>query len=408
MSKRILVSGLGFGGLARETSYCLADDETNQSYGKVKMATVALIHLLHKVRQIPYPKLVILLGTKQSEEIYRYLEDELAPLGIELKLIPYSLGLTKEELRHTVVELLNEIPPKCYLTVDLTHGLRHLPFLFFVAIQYLTVLRPKAEIDGVYYAMFRQGERVNPIVNLKLLLEFMEWIYAIRVFKDTRVAANLSHCLAHITEDKDTKQVRKLLDDFSRGFSLALPLQMGTSAAGLKDCLDDISGAIADEVLLGKELFGEIRTLASEFAFDQDNVLDQPLKEPELDRQARIIDSYLATGQLSSGIGLIREWMVSAYMLHNNRAPAWRGKDRRQIIPSQLGNLAAEDYEVGLAWGKVRDWRNELAHHGMEKTAPAEIDIDIRDIKTQWNTLKKASPIVNFGAETKNKRGKLR
>ena len=95
-------------------------------------------------------------------------------------------------------------------------------------------------------------------------------------------------------------------------------------------------------------------------------------------------------------------------MLHNNRAPAWRGKDRRQIIPSQLGNLAAEDYEVGLAWGKVRDWRNELAHHGMEKTAPAEIDIDIRDIKTQWNTLKKASPIVNFGAETKNKRGKLR
>ena len=59
MSKRILVSGLGFGGLARETSYCLADDETNQSYGKVKMATVALIHLLHKVRQIPYPKLVI-------------------------------------------------------------------------------------------------------------------------------------------------------------------------------------------------------------------------------------------------------------------------------------------------------------------------------------------------------------
>ena len=53
------------------------------------------------------------------------------------------------------------------------------------------------------------------------------------VFSKTPVVANLSHCLAHITEDKDTKQVRKLLDDFSRGFSLALPLQMGT-AAGLR------------------------------------------------------------------------------------------------------------------------------------------------------------------------------
>ncbi|MGI6539210.1 MAG: CRISPR-associated DxTHG motif protein [Bacillota bacterium] len=39
------------------------------------------------------------------------------------------------------------------MTLDITHGFRSSPFVFSVAAQYLSFLRPSVTIEGLYYGM---------------------------------------------------------------------------------------------------------------------------------------------------------------------------------------------------------------------------------------------------------------
>ncbi len=50
------------------------------------------------------------------------------------------------------------------------------------------------------------------------------------------------------------------------------------------------------------------------------------LTTTELQRQARIIDDFIENGQVNQALGLIREWLINAVMLHNSADKEWLKK----------------------------------------------------------------------------------
>lgn len=116
--------------------------------------------------------------------------DDLAALGAELgaargrpwqpRLIPYGADATEQvAILRTLAE---EVPEGGRVTLDVTHGLRHLPMLALVSALYLRTLKG-ADLAGFYYGaldMAAGGEA--PVVSLDGLLAITDWLQALQTF----------------------------------------------------------------------------------------------------------------------------------------------------------------------------------------------------------------------------------
>lgn len=102
------------------------------------------------------------------------------------------------------------VKEKDSVSLDITHGLRHLPLFVVLVALYLKAIK-QAEIKGIYYGaseMREKNEGVAPVVDLTGLLAVADWISALSSFDkdgDYGVFANL------LTTDgfneKDTKNL---------------------------------------------------------------------------------------------------------------------------------------------------------------------------------------------------------
>lgn len=107
------------------------------------------------------------------------IESDFAKLGIDMSPLEVPNGKDEEELKDIVRILLQAIPDECDLTLDITHGFRSSPFVFSVAAQYLSFLRPSVTIEGLYYGMLGKAEPNSaprtPLVDMSIFLELMDW-----------------------------------------------------------------------------------------------------------------------------------------------------------------------------------------------------------------------------------------
>ncbi|NLG86291.1 MAG: TIGR02221 family CRISPR-associated protein [Firmicutes bacterium] len=390
----ILVSALGKKAfLAR---YYLADDP-NRVQAEGQIATTALVKLRQRVHGIPFPDLIIPLCTREAmDESLPILKRELSSINIDVLETPLGLGST--ELQEIVAGLLNKIPPRCRLTLDLTHGFRSYPFLFFIAIQYLTVLREDVEIDGVYYGMFEARPAQNepaPFVDLAILLEMMEWIYAVRVFRDTSNATRLAQLLKPLGKapgEGQIKSIQRDLRNYSRAYWLACPIELGMAANKLNEQLNrGIPATLSERVPLAGELFGEIQQLANKFMLPfKKGKSKAKLTTKELERQARIIDNFIENGQVNQALGLIREWLISAVMLHNGADREWLKKKVREgeEIKQLLWKMNELGIEAGQVWFEVIQTRNDIYHHGFGVDTVNISEEQETEIRTRWATVK--------------------
>jgi CRISPR-associated DxTHG motif protein len=71
------------------------------------------------------------------------------------------------------------------VSLNITHGLRHLPMLTVLSAMYLEVLK-KVSIEGIYYGAFEMkhlhNDDVAPAVNLGGLLQIAKWVGALNSF----------------------------------------------------------------------------------------------------------------------------------------------------------------------------------------------------------------------------------
>ncbi len=126
----------------------------------------------------------------------------------QLQRIPYGDNLTEQ------VEILqimaSAIQTGDIVSLDLTHGLRHLPMLGLLSAMYLQTAR-NVPIDGIYYgALERTKNDLTPVMQLDGLLNIADWLHALDGFNKT---GNLAPFAELLQKDGMAQDTANCLDD---------------------------------------------------------------------------------------------------------------------------------------------------------------------------------------------------
>lgn len=106
-------------------------------------------------------------------------------LGIPVQclLIPYARN--EQEQTAILTALASAISQGESITLDVTHGFRHLPMLALVAARFLTHVR-KVKVDEVYYGALEMTSRdtgETPVLQLGGMLQMLDWVEALAVYE---------------------------------------------------------------------------------------------------------------------------------------------------------------------------------------------------------------------------------
>lgn len=144
----------------------------------------------------------------------------------ELRLIPYGYDeSTQVEILRALSEGIDS--PGHQVTLDITHGFRHLPMLGFLSMMYLKSLGHASVRQILYGAFDAQQDGITPVVNLAGMMHIQEWIKCLDQFdKDgdygifgallTRegIASNLLEEASFLERIGNLSLARKKLDSF--------------------------------------------------------------------------------------------------------------------------------------------------------------------------------------------------
>src|SRR5690554_1619038 len=100
---------------------------------------------------------------------------------VRCRLVPY---LEQENDTPAFLRIIyDEVNEEERVSLDVTHGLRHLPMMMMLCAMYLRVAR-QATIQGIYYGAFdrRNDQGQAPVVRLDGMLHIMDWVQALNTF----------------------------------------------------------------------------------------------------------------------------------------------------------------------------------------------------------------------------------
>lgn len=131
-----------------------------------------------------------------THEMLRESETRLSQqLGIPVECLLIGYARDDSEQADLLHRLADVVPRRERVSLDVTHGFRHLPMLALVAARYLGKVRD-VEIANIYYGAFdmRDAQNEVPVVRLKGLLTMLDWVDALATYEkdgDYGVFANL-------------------------------------------------------------------------------------------------------------------------------------------------------------------------------------------------------------------------
>ena len=431
----ILLTSLGM--RAIKTTYKL-DKKTVTT----KLTPLALVQLLEE-SQLPNRVVAVATQGAKRETWQLFRAGICRTLKFSPELVEIPDGNNPDEIRQILESVANRIPEGADLTLDVTQGFRHFPFIFYALVLYLTSLRG-VKIRGAYYGMIEgtpQGAP-KPIIDLQPLLELPEWFHAVRMFRDygtTKPIADRLQPLAD-TLKQETEQLFKVgneeagkehsrrakpvknsvdqLKQYAFAYESALPLELGKASKMLVNSVQDLPvTANSGLPLLLTELIKTVVDAAEESAFEKPPSKDGNWKavihldRNELERQARMIDLYLDRGQIPLAAGLMREWVVSWAIWKSGNTEEhgdWLNNKVRQRYERRLGALGAfardsefrsditpEQRKFGNFWNQLTDaLRNALHHHGMRIEVIKQPLRSLEAIQGFWNQLKEGDIVM--------------
>jgi CRISPR-associated Csx2 family protein len=103
-----------------------------------------------------------------------------AHLGCDVQLTLIPEALETAEQTHLVRMLADAAEGAEHLSLDVTHGYRHLPMLAFAASLYLRILRPELSIEGLWYGSLNPDTSEAAVHDLRGLLEIADWLSALQ------------------------------------------------------------------------------------------------------------------------------------------------------------------------------------------------------------------------------------
>lgn len=128
-----------------------------------------------------------LLAAAEENRVDESLLAELAPvvearLGIPVTLAVIPYATTQDEQVRVLQRMAAEVGEGDRVTMDVTHGFRHLPMLAVVAAHYLERVRGASVTDILYGALDMTSNGETPVVRLGGLLDLMDWIQALAAY----------------------------------------------------------------------------------------------------------------------------------------------------------------------------------------------------------------------------------
>jgi CRISPR-associated DxTHG motif protein len=113
------------------------------------------------------------------------LEKELSAAGLSVEQVDISERIDAAGLRSLVRMIDDRIPDGAALTLDVTHGYRHLPFIYHAILVFLTGLK-NARLDGMYYGARELVKSPDPVPLLDLAptMALMHWFAAAQALRD--------------------------------------------------------------------------------------------------------------------------------------------------------------------------------------------------------------------------------
>jgi CRISPR-associated DxTHG motif protein len=369
------------------------------------LAPLALVQLLPPARR---PDRIRALCTPEAEqETFPLLRDGCIDLGIaNVEAIRVDADAVDLRAFRSAVEAAcprNE--PLGEILVDTTHGFRHLSVLTYLAAQYLSVLR---EIRlGGFYGLLRRDQE-SPFIDLGPVLSQMEWIHALRIFRDAGDARPLARRI-EATGRQDARTIARELEEISEARETGLPLELGRACRSFLD-------------VHRRPLSRNLGLAEAPFADELEELLLEPLKrfcladpaaararaktaivldEDEIRRQERLVDDLLERGRTATAVGVMNELVVSRVVLAHGWRTAWLDfHEVRRRAAAALDSLRVEgcarnetQRRIGRFWQALSQARNAFHHHGYRRGILLGKDANdftpaVRFLRKEWSWIK--------------------
>ena len=378
----LLVSFLGLGRTGKgyeQIKYYLNSPE---EYIETKFVVVALCKFF-KINQL------ILFTTKSVEQgssnVLDELKDTLVKNNItliETKIIPE--GKNTEELKDifkNVLEVLEKYKND-NLYLDITHGFRSLPLIFFTSIIYLKNIYDINIIKICYGALDagNKEENIAPIFDLSYLLELIEWSTGVNLFVNRYDSFFIDKIIKRKKSEtsKSLLNLKKELKDFSKQFSNVQIIEIPQRANQIINFTEEFKEELFQNTPHIIPLIDKIKDEVKELTLENSNELDIN----QLKFQIKLIKKYLEKNLILQAIILDREFIVSLVIFKIKKTQDWRNYKFRENISHCLNSFnssSMQDYEeicneirrvkdiekIKFYLDKIKNIRNNFVHAGM-------------------------------------------
>ena len=343
---------------------------------------------------------------------FQNFKNELTKFSSQAKVTPLVIS-SNNDFKDLILTVIAHLPLQGELSIDLTHGFRHIPILLLTATYYLTAVT-KLTLGNLYYGLISKNHPCT-IYILNYVQELVQWGEAVSLFKrDINVIPLINLLKTYINRLHDDPKAKRSLENLLDAYvevafavNNGLPVELLNSLKKMKNLLSK-SNIDALDIFMGENLFEEIRnSLQEQFSFHEyarpKNKRNLVLTEELIKLLVEVIDFYIVSeGQLQydNALGQMRELFITLCLYHwrPDARTQWLNKKTREQIERTIGGLSAAsrdkafnelfpNKEILSFWNQLSDLRNMVQHHGMR-----EEEIKINDlqnkIKELWSALK--------------------
>jgi len=307
----------------------------------------------------------VLVTPEAREMHYESFAEQVIDYVAELEAVDIPGGANEEELWcifETVIDLVDDRESVIF---DITHGFRSLPFLSFLAVAYLKVIKD-IQLVSVLYGNFEARDRSvtpnrAPVIDLTPFISLLNWTIAadrFTRFGDARDLARLlddacppNHLLATQPElrplNSSLRSASGALRSVSQALHLIRPYEAIAASEQLQSRLLNATQSFQQNARPFLPLSRRVADTYKALALDGSR-LEADLNSV-LERERTMVQWYLDRSQYVQAVAVAREWLVSWAMVQIGETDLLdRGKRMavEQVITALIHSQRTEDEPI--------------------------------------------------------------
>ena len=302
---------------------------------------------------LQFDQMLVFVTESARREVYPVLESL-----EDARIIPVDIpiGENTDEMWDIFEKLTCQIDEKDEVSFDITHGLRSIPFLVFLAAAFLKSAK-QVSINGIYYGAFelRKGSQQNPgpapIIDLSEFVTLLDWLNASEQFRGFGNASELARQLRQAGSEPGLGTVAKALERVSRSLRLILPDQAMEASHALEKSLMDAAEEIKQSARPFSVLSKQVTNSYAPFALPNPRGKKSQINSLEIERQ--MIQWYLDRNLVIQAVAVAREWLISWGAVYAGHTSLYDWKTTREPVENAFNEASRGTASLGLELRKA-------------------------------------------------------